>query len=252
MMNFLKLLPVAVAIFASALFCIPATASDAKPQQAQRKPISLQTSPKMRNETKWLVYCMERGHYLKMPITDLDVREFIREYMQNIDFFKLFFTAEDVQHFQDFFSPSIDVMLHQGTLLPAFSIYDKFLDRADARLEWIRERMKKPFDFSKEETFRPDRSKEEWPKNWEAANALWENRLKYDIVNEILSYSVKKNDDEKKKKEPADNAGQDKSAEKSAAAPKQTKLWKRRSKLQKLLKKSSQKLKKRSCGATKD
>ena len=221
MMNFLKLLPVAVAIFASALFCIPATASDAKPQQAQRKPISLQTSPKMRNETKWLVYCMERGHYLKMPITDLDVREFIREYMQNIDFFKLFFTAEDVQHFQDFFSPSIDVMLHQGTLLPAFSIYDKFLDRADARLEWIRERMKKPFDFSKEETFRPDRSKEEWPKNWEAANALWEKRLKYDIVNEILSYSVKKNDDEKKK-EPADKAGQDKSAEKSAAAPKQT------------------------------
>ena len=222
MMNFLKLLPVAVAIFASALFCIPATASDAKPQHVQRKPISLQTSPKMRNETKWLVYCMERGHYLKMPITDLDVREFFREYMQNIDFFKLFFTAEDVQHFQDFFSPSIDVMLHQGTLLPAFSIYDKFLDRADARLEWIRERMKKPFDFSKEETFRPDRSKEEWPKNWEAANALWENRLKYDIVNEILSYSVKKNDDEKKKKEPADNAGQDKSAEKSAAAPKQT------------------------------
>lgn len=221
MMNFLKLLPVAVAIFASALFCIPATASDAKPQQAQRKPISLQTSPKMRNETKWLVYCMERGHYLKMPITDIDVREFIREYMQNIDFFKLFFTAEDVQHFQDFFSPSIDVMLHQGTLLPAFSIYDKFLDRADARLEWIRERMKKPFDFSKEETFRPDRSKEEWPKNWEAANALWEKRLKYDIVNEILSYSVKKNDDEKKK-EPADKAGQDKSAEKSAAAPKQT------------------------------
>lgn len=221
MMNFLKLLPVAVAIFASALFCIPATASDAKPQLAQRKPISLQTSPKMRNETKWLVYCMERGHYLKMPITDIDVREFIREYMQNIDFFKLFFTAEDVQHFQDFFSPSIDVMLHQGTLLPAFSIYDKFLDRADARLEWIRERMKKPFDFSKEETFRPDRSKEEWPKNWEAANALWENRLKYDIVNEILSYSVKKNDDEKKK-EPADKVGQDKSAEKSAAAPKQT------------------------------
>lgn len=221
MMNFLKLLPVAVAIFASALFCIPATASDAKPQQAQRKPISLQTSPKMRNETKWLVYCMERGHYLKMPITDLDVREFIREYMQNIDFFKLFFTAEDVQHFQDFFSPSIDVMLHQGTLLPAFSIYDKFLDRADARLEWIRERMKKPFDFSKEEAFRPDRSKEEWPKNWEAANALWEKRLKYDIVNEILSYSVKKNDDEKKK-ESADKTGQDKSAEKSAAAPKQT------------------------------
>ena len=52
MMNFLKLLPAAVAIFASALFSIPATASDAKPQQLHRKPISLQTSPQIRNETK--------------------------------------------------------------------------------------------------------------------------------------------------------------------------------------------------------
>ena len=202
MINLIKLSSAAFALAAAAVFCAPAypavqlPAAPAKSVQ-QRKPVQLQTPVKMRNETKWLVYCMERGHYLKMPITELDVREFIREYMQNVDFFKLFFTAGDVQHFQDFFSPSIDVMLHQGTLLPAFSIYDKFLDRADARLEWIREIMKKPFDFSEKATFRPDRSKEEWPEDWEAANRLWENRLKYDIVNEILSYSAKKRDAEK-------------------------------------------------------
>lgn len=204
MTNFIKLLSAFIAVWATSLFYIPVYSDTAQTAQTsasasatQRKPISLQTPIKMRNETKWLVYCMERGHYLKMPITELDVREFVREYMQNVDFFKLFFTTEDVQHFQDFFSPSIDVMLHQGTLLPAFSIYDKFLDRADARLVWIKERMKKPFDFTTNDTFRPDRSKEEWPHNWQAANQLWENRLKYDIVNEILSYSVKKKDDKK-------------------------------------------------------
>lgn len=216
-MNLIKLSSAAFALAAAAVFCAPAypavqlPAAPAKSVQ-QRKPVQLQTPVKMRNETKWLVYCMERGHYLKMPITELDVREFIREYMQNVDFFKLFFTAGDVQHFQDFFSPSIDVMLHQGTLLPAFSIYDKFLDRADARLEWIRERMKKPFDFSEKATFRPDRSKEEWPEDWEAANRLWENRLKYDIVNEILSYSAKKRDAEKS----AERRGGAKPAEKPA------------------------------------
>ena len=96
----------------------------------------------MRNETRYLVTILERGHYLRTPITDLDVREFIREYMQSIDFFKLFYTVEDVQYFQDFFAPSIDIMLRQGTLLPAFSIYDKFLERADARIKWIEERRK--------------------------------------------------------------------------------------------------------------
>ena len=61
-------------------------------KKAEKKsaPMTLQTTPKMRNETRYLVFCMERGHYLKTPITELDVREFIREYMQNLDFFKLF------------------------------------------------------------------------------------------------------------------------------------------------------------------
>ena len=115
-------------------------------KKAEKKsaPMTLQTTPKMRNETRYLVFCMERGHYLKTPITELDVREFIREYMQNLDFFKLFFTAEDVQYYQDFFAPSIDIMLRQGTLLPAYSIYEKFLERANARIDWIKKRMEKP------------------------------------------------------------------------------------------------------------
>lgn len=60
--------------------------------------------------------------------------------------------------------------------------------------------------------FQADRSKEEWPEDWEAANRLWENRLKYDIVNEILSYSAKKRDAEKS----AERRGGAKPAEKPA------------------------------------
>lgn len=151
--------------------------------------LSLQTSQKMRNETRYLVFCMERGHYLKTSVSDLDVRELIREYMQNIDFFKLFFTADDVQHFQDLFAPSIDITLRQGTLLPAFSIYERFIERADERIKWMKNRMSQPFDFTQKETFKPDRSKENWPKNWDDANDLWNKRLKFDIINQILGYN---------------------------------------------------------------
>ena len=48
--------------------------------------------------------------------------------------------------------------------MAAFLIYDKFLERADARIKWIEERMKQPFDFDTKDTFVPDRSKEDWPK----------------------------------------------------------------------------------------
>lgn len=176
-------------------------------KKAEKKsaPMTLQTTPKMRNETRYLVFCMERGHYLKTPITELDVREFIREYMQNLDFFKLFFTAEDVQYYQDFFAPSIDIMLRQGTLLPAYSIYEKFLERANARIDWIKKRMDEPFDFDTAETFRPDRSKEDWPANMADADKLWNKRITYDLINEILGYSLdaKKAEKQKGKKDGA-------------------------------------------------
>lgn len=170
---------------------VSASAQVSQPRQPvqKRTPISLQTPTKMRNETRYIVFLLERGHYLKTPVSELDVREFIREYMQNVDFFKLFFTAEDVQYFQDFFAPSIEIMLAQGTLLPAFSIYDRFIERADARIKWIKERMDKPFDFDSKETFRPDRSKEDWPRNMAEADELWNKRIQYDLINQILGYS---------------------------------------------------------------
>lgn len=150
--------------------------------------IALQTSPKMRAESRWLVFCMEKGHYLKMPVSELDVREFLREYMQNLDFFKLFFTAEDVQYFQDFFAPSVDILLRQGTLLPAFSIYERFLERANKRMDWMKNRLSAPLDLSEDETFQPDRSKLDWPANDGEADALWLKRLKFDIENQMLGY----------------------------------------------------------------
>ena len=168
----------------------PGEAVAVKTEDVRKKDVlPLQTTPKMRSESKWLVFCMEKGHYLKNPISELDMREFLREYMKNLDFFKLFFTTEDVQHFQDFFAPSIDIYLRQGTLLPAFSIYGRFIERAKKRLEWIKKRMDEPFDLSSEDTFRPDRDKENWPKDDAEADELWNKRLKYDIENQMLGYT---------------------------------------------------------------
>ena len=149
----------------------------------------LKTTQKMRKETAYLVLCVENGHYLRMPLNKIDIREFLREYMQNLDFIKLFFTANDVQYYQDSYSSSMEVLLKEGVLLPANTIYyETFVPRAKARLDWIRERMTRPFDLTVDETFKIERAKEEWPANVAEADALWERLLKFDIIGRMLGY----------------------------------------------------------------
>ncbi len=157
-------------------------------------PSLLVTSPKMRRESALLVNFIENGHYLRMPLSELDIRELLREYMSSLDFLHMFFLADDVQYYQDAFSPALANLLRQGIILPANKIYhETFVPRVNARLDWIRARMEKPFDFSSPETFAPDRSKSQWPKDAAEADDLWEKRLKYDILNQMIGYDHAEN-----------------------------------------------------------
>lgn len=193
-MKLIKILLLTVALLAQTLVGVQAQ------QLLSTNRVPLQTTQKMRNETRAMVLCLENGHMSRTALSDLDMRQFIREYMQRVDIFKMFFTTADVQHFQDFFAQSSDIMLHQGTLLPAFSIYDKFIDRAEDRLAWIKERMKKPFDLKRSDTFAYDRSKANWPANIKEADELWDKRLTLDIIGEMLSFDNPKSSSTKKGK----------------------------------------------------
>lgn len=193
-MKLIKILLLTVALLAQTLAGVQAQ------QLLSTNRVPLQTTQKMRNETRAMVLCLENGHISRTALSDLDMRQFVREYMQRVDIFKMFFTTADVQHFQDFFAQSSDIMLHQGTLLPAFSIYDKFIDRAEKRLAWIKERMKKPFDLKRSDTFAYDRSKANWPANIKEADELWDKRLTLDIIGEMLSFDNPKSSSTKKGK----------------------------------------------------
>lgn len=160
----------------------------------EAEPKLLITTPKMRNETALLGLCLEKGHFSKVRIDELDVREFVREYMEGLDFFKMIFLATDVQYYQDTFSSMMPTLLHQGILLPANKIYhETFVPRAQSRLEWIRNRLQQPFDFASNKTFSPDRSKASWPLDMKEADELWDKRITYDVLNQIISYDHEEN-----------------------------------------------------------
>jgi carboxyl-terminal processing protease len=88
----------------------------------------------------------------------------------------------------------MEKFLQQGNLYAAFEIYESFKARAEARTEWAFARLKQDFDFTVDETFTPDRRDAEWPASPEEAEALWLRRLKYELLNEMLSLASEDNE----------------------------------------------------------
>ena len=170
------------------LFIPPHTGSAQKSDGNSKTPTSrLSPTPKMAGETKWVSQALQRYHYLNQSISDVDFKEFIRFYMERWDGYHMYFLQSDLENFEVRFALSMHTYLQDGSLLPAYKIFEQYRKRARQRLDWVFDRLDKPFDFSTDNTYEPDRSELDWPKDQAAADAIWEARLTYEVLNEVLS-----------------------------------------------------------------
>ena len=142
----------------------------------------------MQKETKLTIDHLQYYHYNKESIYTIDPEELLVSFMEELDYNRLFFLEQDREDiFLTFNRTLIDVYLRQGQLHPAFQIFKTYRRRALARLDWIFERLGSDFDFDTNKTFRPDRSEMDWPKDEAEANELWEKRLTFDLLQELLN-----------------------------------------------------------------
>lgn len=159
------------------------------------KATPLEPTPKMRTETRYIVHCLEQLHYHSASIQALNVGDFLKNYMSDWDYQRLFFLESDLDGYKGMYATAMPTYLRQqGNLAPAFEIFHTYRDRVYDRANWVLKRLDQPFDFSSPTSFTPDRRKADWPKNMQEADVLWESRLKYELLNEILvnSQSTKK------------------------------------------------------------
>lgn len=175
--------------FMPALLGLVATIALIHASFAEAEDEEFRTNGTMREETSRLVGLMETMHYSREPITEIDSNEFIKTYMSDLDFQRIFFLDQDLKEFQRRFGATMDIYMHQGSLRPAFEIFNTYRERAQARVDWVFERLDQPFTFDADETYLTDRSEADWPTTQEEADALWERRLKYELLNEALGSS---------------------------------------------------------------
>ena len=156
-------------------------------ENASSKPKELEPSKLMQVEASWLAQALQRAHYSKVSVEKVNPEEFLETYMKRLDRQRLYFLQGDRDKYIKDFVPTIATYLKQGNLFPGFRIYNDYRSKAVVRLEWVLERLKGEFVFDANETFVPDREKLPWAKNDEEVTGIWEKRLKYEMLAEVLN-----------------------------------------------------------------
>ena len=147
----------------------------------------LDPSQEMASQTRWVVNTINARHYLRGSMEQLNGAEMVEAYIESFDYGRMYFTRAEVDDFIFRFGDAMEDFLKKGNLYAAFEIYNSFKEKAERRTEWTFARLQQDFDFTVEEVFTPDRREAEWPSSSEEADALWLRRLKYELLNEVLS-----------------------------------------------------------------
>lgn len=154
---------------------------------ADPPPLQIETTPTMKTETRYVVYSLEQLHYLGQSLQKIDMRDFLKSYMEDLDVNKLFFLQEDFENFCLRFESVLPIYLRQqGNLFPAFEIFKIYKERVLNRISWILDRTLQDFCLDTLETFLSDRKEALWAQSLDDLNTLWEQRLKYELLNELL------------------------------------------------------------------
>jgi len=165
-------------VLAVAIACAPLAAATDR---------SYSTTKVMSLEVRALVQMLEHYHYNKGAVTSADYPGMIEEYMKGLDPQHLFFTAEDLAAFKKLYGPRIETDLsYLGNIDAAFKIFQAYEQRVESRVSWVFDRLGRDFDFGSQETYQPDRTESPWPAAGAEADDVWDRRLRYELIGDML------------------------------------------------------------------
>jgi carboxyl-terminal processing protease len=156
------------------------------------------TSTTLAAEAMTLTKLLDELHYNHDSVRSADFASVIPDYMEELDGQRLFFLRTDREKFEADFGRNVYYnTAFLGNINAAYEIFYVYQTRVQTRIAWIFEQLKGDFDFASADTYRADRSKAEWPVDPVASDELWQKRLKFELLGEVLN---KKTIDEAKEK----------------------------------------------------
>lgn len=158
------------------------------------------TTQEMKDDIRLTRFCLNRFHLSQKNVNEIDMKEVLKNLSSALDPSRSFFLQSDYTLMCDRFAPALPYFLEKGNMASAFAIYETYRTRVNERIDWIQERLQKPFNLAGTGSLKLNRKDDPWPEDAAAADAFWEQRLTNDLINELLS---SKNEKDKKAKNAA-------------------------------------------------
>ncbi len=194
----------------SLLFCLQLALTAVA---ADTSPTNLTDRVTEANIARSAVRVLERYHYSQLKFDDEVSSKFLNRYFESLDPQRLHFFQSDLDDFEKYKDTLDDLILRAGDTEPAHLIFDRLLQRAEERVNYVEQLLKtEKFDFKGNDRYMLIRKDAPWPKNQDEARQLWRQQLRAEYLQEKLSLRQKEENQKQAKRDAKKN--------KSAAATK--------------------------------
>ncbi len=159
----------------------------------------VQQSEKEEAIDQLLIQSISSSHYQPKDINDAFAEKVFKLYIQRLDYNKKFFTEDDIDDLKKM-QHAIDEEINTGKFIffnNSFELINKRLEEAQ---EYYREILKKPFDFTTDESIELDAEKVNFSKSKKDLKESWKKSLKY----QTLVKMVEMQESQQKAKEKSD------------------------------------------------
>ena len=120
-------------------------------------------------------------HYKDTRLDDELSERIFKGYLDLLDPNYSFFLASDIETFAPY-QLRLDDALQHSDPTPAYEMFNVYVERVRQRVDFAREQLKKPMDFTIDENYLWDRSDIKWAKSEAELDEFWRQRVKNDYL----------------------------------------------------------------------
>ena len=129
---------------------------------------------------------LEKAHYGRRRLDDTVSRQFLKNYLERLDYNHLFFTQKDVDGFSAKYATTLDDSIMAGDLDPSVKIYEVYRKRVEDRVAKVKVSLGEKFDFTGTRSVEVNRQKSPWPKDAGEADQIWHDRIEGELLDRTL------------------------------------------------------------------